>query len=291
MASHDSSARSREIGEELRKKRLNLGLTGAELAHRLGWSGSKVSRMESGQIGVSEVDAAIFLTYCGVLKEEAEELLKLTRQGNTTTWLQEGGSRLPDQLRTLVYHETTAAAIASFEPMLVPGLLQTEDYARAVFDFANIVSKDRISDALQARLDRQAVLHKPDPPECVFYLREAGLRSKVGSNRIMHEQLLQLVFLTSRPQYQIRLLSAHAGPHEVWGGMFMLMGFATHGPVVYVETLTKSVFLEKPADVASYQQVLKRLDQAALDAGQSRQRLAHLASEFDKPEDGPDADE
>jgi transcriptional regulator with XRE-family HTH domain len=290
MTWHDSSARSRELGEELRKRRQHVGLTGSELAHQLGWSPSKVSRIESGVIGVSEVDAAIYLTFCGVLKEELGELLDLARQDDTTTWVQEHGGRLPDELRTLVYHETTAASIASYEPMLVPGLLQTEDYARAVFEFAEVVPKNRIGDALQVRLDRQAVLRKPDPPDCLFYLREAGLRSKVGSNRIMHEQLLHLVFLISRPQHQIRLVPADAGPHEAWGGMFMVMGFATHAPVVYVEILTNSVFLEKPSDVQIYHDVLKRLDRAALDAGQSRQLLAQLASEFDKPEDGPDED-
>lgn len=289
MGWHDSSARSRELGEEFRKRRKAAGIGGSELANRLGWSPSKVSRIESGQIGISELDAAVYLAVCGVLQDDLAQLLALVRSSDDRTWMQGRGTRLPDELRTLVYHEATATSIASYEPMLVPGLLQTAAYAQAVFEFAGIVARERIGNALRARIDRQAVVRRPDPPDCVFYLREVGLRSKVGSNRIMHEQMLQLVFLTSRPQHQIRVLPDGRGPHEVWGGMFMLMDFAEHAPVIYLEMLSSSIFLEKPADITIYRDVLARLDREALDAGESRQLLARLASDFDKPEDGPDA--
>lgn len=284
MTWHGSSAHSREVGEELRKRRQHVGLTGAELAKRLGWSGSKVSRIESGLIGVSEVDAAIYLTYCGVLREELDEILDLVREDSTPTWLQERGGRLPDELRTLVYHETTAMSIASYEPTLIPGLLQTEAYALALFEFANLMPKDRMAAAAKARIDRQGVLRRMDPPECEFFIHETGLRSRAGSNQTMNQQLLHLVFLTTRPQYQIRVVPAAAGTHGVWGGMFTLMGYPNHGPVVFVESMTTGLFLEKPDHIAVYQGILKRLDQAALDTEQSRRWLADLASEFDMPE-------
>lgn len=289
MGFHDSSARSREVGEELRKRRKNAGLTGTELARRLGWSLSKVSRIESGLIGVSEVDAAIYLVACGVLQDELEELLALVRENDTRTWLQERGTRLPDELRTLVYHEATAATIASYESMLVPGLLQTEAYARALFEFGAFIPQDRVALAVQARMDRQSVLRCPNPPQCVFYLHENGLRSIVGGDRIMHDQLLQLVFLTSRPQYEIRVVLADSGPHGAWGAMFMLLGYQQHSPVVFMDGMTTSLFLEKPADITIYREILNRLDRAALDAEQSRQWLARLARHYDKPEGGSDA--
>lgn len=286
---HDSSARSRELGDEFRKKRIATGMTGSELAHRLGWSASKVSRIETGLIGVDEVDAAVYLAVCGVLKGELAELLKLVRSSDDGTWMQDHGTRLPDELRTLVYHEATATSVVNFEPMLIPGPLQTREYARAVFEFAGIVQAERIEAALEARMARQEVARRPDPPDYVFYVGEAGLRAKVGSNKIMNSQLLHLVFLTSRPQYQIRVVRNDAGPFGVWCGMFMLMGFREHAPVVYLETLGSSFFLERPSDVEIYRDVLKRLDRVALDAGQSVEWLAQLASDFDKPEDGPDA--
>jgi hypothetical protein len=141
--------------------------------------------------------------------------------------------------------------------------------------------------AMQARIDRQAVLRKPDPPLCEFFVHEHGLREMVGSRRIMSEQLLHLVFLAARQQYDIRVVPASTGPHGVWGS-FMLMGYDTHGPVVFAESLTQSLFLEKPKDITAYRNVLKRLDEDALDAGQSREWLALVASEFEQPEDGPD---
>lgn len=244
--------------------------------------------MENGARGVSEVDAAIYLTFCGVRKEELEELLDLARWDENETWLQEHGERLPDELRTLVYHETTATTMASYQPYNVPGLLQTSDYARALFEFGQFVPTARIPAAVKVRMERQSVLRKPDPPQGLFYLHETGLRAEIGNAQIMHEQLLQLVFLTARPEIDIRVVPASAGPHSVWGP-FTLMGYENHGPVVYVESLTTSLFLEKPRDLQTYKEVLNRLDYAALDAGQSREWLATLASEFDKPKGGPDA--
>ncbi|HEX3590789.1 MAG TPA: Scr1 family TA system antitoxin-like transcriptional regulator, partial [Pseudonocardiaceae bacterium] len=183
MTWHASSARGRELGVELRKRREAAGLKGYDLAEQLGWSASKVSRMENGIRGVSEVDAAIYLTHCGVLQQELEDLLDIARAEDSDTWLQEHGERLPDNLRTLVYHETTAAASASYEPSLVPGLLQTSDYARAVFEFADVVPRGKIGTAVRARLDRQAVLRKPDPPQCLFFVHENALRAPVGDAR------------------------------------------------------------------------------------------------------------
>jgi hypothetical protein len=165
-------------------------------------------------------------------------------------------------------------------------LLQIREYARAVFEFAQVVPVDQMPNALRVRLDRQSVLRRPDPPQCLFYLHENGLRAPVGTSRTMHEQLLQLVFLTSRPQIQIRVVPASAGPCGAWGGAFQLLGYQTHGPVVYVEGLTTSVFLEGIGEVAAHREVLNRLDQVALDEGQSREWLARVASEYDKPEEG-----
>lgn len=286
MVWHESSARSRELGGEFRKRRTAAGLGGTELANKLGWSASKVSRIESGQIHVSELDAAVYLAVCGVLQDELASLLDMVRSSNERTWVQERGMRLPDEITTLVFHEATAISIASYEPMLIPGLLQTTEYAQAVYDFAGFGRKDEIAAALEIRLERQQMLRRVNPPDCSFFIHEVALRTIAGDRKIMRDQLLQLVFLTSRPQYQIRVVPANIGPHGVWGGMFTLMGFAQHAPMVFVECVTTSMFLEKPADIADYQEVLARLDQVALDAGQSRQLFAGLANDYDKPEGG-----
>lgn len=236
--------------------------------------------MESGSRGVSEVDAAIYLTFCGVRKEELEELLNLARAGDDDTWLQEHGDG-EHSLHTLIFHETTAATLASYEPMYVPGLLQTPAYARALFEFTQVIRPDRVALAVQARMDRQAVLRKLNPPMCEFFVHENALRQVLGSDRTMNEQLLHLVFVASRPQCQVRVVPRDSGPHGVWGN-FMLMGYEHHRPVTFVETLTTSLFLEKPADVAAYRTALGRLEAAALDNERSRAWLASMASEFER---------
>lgn len=270
----------------MRKRRERARLTGTELGTALGWSATKISRMESGLVTVSEVEAAIYLTYCGVHKEELDDILDLVRGPDTGMWLQEQGHGLPEDLRTLIYHETTAMRLINYETAIVPGLLQTEDYAEAVFEAAGVLPSVRIPDAVEARMARQSVLRRPNPPDCVFYLHEHGLRFMVDSNRIMHDQLLQLVFLTTRPQHQIRVVPAGSEPRTL--DSFMLMSYEAHGPVVYLSALTTSLFLEKADHIDAYESAVDRLDRAALDAEESRRWLARLAGHFDQPKDETD---
>jgi transcriptional regulator with XRE-family HTH domain len=212
MTDRDSSARERELGAELRKRRQAAGWSASDLGRRLGWSPAKVSRMESGDRGQSEVDVAIYLTFCGVHKEELNELLDLAREPDDGYLVRPHGQRLRDELRTLVFHETTAVNIDSYEPFLIPGLLQTEAYARALFYWVGLVPENRIEVCVHARIDRQALLRRPNPPAFDFLIHESAARSRVGGSEVMNEQLLHLVFLTSLPQCTIRIVPANYGP-------------------------------------------------------------------------------
>jgi transcriptional regulator with XRE-family HTH domain len=288
MAERDSTARGRELGAELRRRRKAAGWQVGEVAHKAGWSLAKVSRLENGTRGQSEVDVAIYLTLLGVHREELNELLDLAREPDDGYQVRQHGERLPDELRTLVFHETNADSIHSYEPLIIPGLLQTERYARAAFRWAGLVPVDGIESRVRARMDRQGVLRRRDPPVVCFFIHENALRSSVGGPRVMNEQLLQLVFLTSLPHCLIRVVPADAGPQGGLGGQFRVMRYAAHGPVVYLENQTTSLFLEGHADVDTYRRILARLAEIALDEGQSREFLAHLANEQDRPEEGHD---
>ena len=281
----ESSARSRELGAELAKRRKKARYTTSDLARQLGWSASKVSRMESGERGQSEVDVAVYLAFCGVLREDLDVLLAMARETDDGTWLQPHGERLPDELRTLVFQETTATIIHSLELNRVPGLFQTEAYARALLR-AGLVAEDGIEARVRARMDRQGLLRRLDPPTLDFFIHEQGLRLPVGSRAVVHEQMLQLVFLTSRPQTRIRVVPIAAGPHPGLAGPFMLMRYAQHAPLVYVENQTTSLFLETWEHVETYRKILAGLAEMALDDGQSREFFATLASEYDQPEGG-----
>ncbi|HEV2784473.1 MAG TPA: helix-turn-helix transcriptional regulator [Actinophytocola sp.] len=276
------------MGAELRKRRLAAGLQLSYVARKLGWSPAKLSRMESGGRGQSEVDVAIYLTFCGVHKEELNELLELAREPDDGYLIRPHGQRLPDELRSLVFHETTAVNIHEYDPLLIPGLLQTEAYARALFYWTGLIPQEEVEARVQARMDRQALMRRPDPPVFDFFIHESALRSQVGGEQVMNEQLLQLVFQTSLSHCVIRIVPSTAGPHGAFNGPFRVMRYAEHGPVVYLETFTTSIFLDGRADIETYGRILARISRLALSVGESRDFLAQLASEHDQPEEERD---
>ncbi|GAB3482912.1 helix-turn-helix domain-containing protein [Amycolatopsis cihanbeyliensis] len=286
-AKRDSTARARELGAELRRIRQRSGLSGHDLARTLGWSPSKVSRMESGQRGASEVDVAVYLVSCGlVVRSELNRLVTLAREADSRYWLRPHSRELPEELRSLILQEGTANAITSYDPLIVPGLLQTEQYIRELFRWGSNRPPEDIELRVDARLARQHVLKRARSPWCKFFLHERALRAVVGGPEVMHEQLVSLLLVDSWPRCSIRVVPDAAGPYGIVGGAFKVMGYAEHPPVTYVDSWAAGLFLEEPEDVAMYREILARLDRDALDAGQSREWLAWLASEYDQMEAG-----
>ncbi|WP_166658996.1 helix-turn-helix domain-containing protein [Labedaea rhizosphaerae] len=282
MEHRESSALSRELGAELRKAREKAGYVGYQLANRLGWSASKVSRAETGLQPPSEVDTAIFLSYCHAERDEIKYLMGVARELSDAYHLRPHGSGLPDELRTLIIQETTADVITEFEVTRIPGLLQTDDYARALF-MAGVVPPKEIGARVQARVDRQSLLARPKP-DITFFIHESALRTPVGSNRVMHEQCLKLLFDVHRHGSVIRVIPIEHGAHAGMSGAFRIMQVTGYNPVVYVETQTVSLFLEKVSEVTTYLRMVDKLALAALDEGQSRELIAQLASDYDRPE-------
>src|SRR2546423_7919323 len=133
MGQTNVAALNRELGAELRKQRESVGVTGAELAARVGWSPSKISRIETGTRSVTPVEVVQYLGYCGIFRSEALGLMDLCRNAELGQgyWLSYYGQWLEDSLASLIYHETTAARTTIYEPLVVSGLMQTRDYARA----------------------------------------------------------------------------------------------------------------------------------------------------------------
>jgi transcriptional regulator with XRE-family HTH domain len=289
MAEDKITAHGRELGGELRRRRERAGYNGLELSKRLGWSPTKVSRVETGARVISEVDVAIYLASCGVPRAEMDHVLDLAREASYDHRLKSHGEKLPDELTTLIFHETTAAAIESCELVFVPGLLQTEDYARALFTEGEQFRERSLGLRVQARMDRQNLLRRSVPPHCTFFLHENVMRSQIGSPQIMHEQALQLVFLGSWQHCTVRIVPAASGGRGLAHTSFRLMSYSEHEPVVYVEQDAASLFLDGEVHVDRYRKVLKRLDSVALDEGESRRLLADLASEFERAQEGHDA--
>ncbi|GDY29552.1 helix-turn-helix domain-containing protein [Gandjariella thermophila] len=280
MRDREPTIRSRELGEGLRRAMRKAGLNGTQAAQQLGWSTSRVSRLLSGKRGGSEVDAASFLAVCRVTGRERDRLLALCHEQNTPGWLQQHGSSLPKQLRTLIDHENKATAISDFELAGIPGLLQTGDYARAVLSRVVNVPADEVEDRVAARLARQSLFSRERPARFAFFVHEFALRLPVGGPAVMSDQLHHLLRMSVRPSLTLRVLPAALGAHPAMTGAFRLMEFAQYKPVVYVESETSCLFLEQPQEIAAYRNILAALADSALNAEQSRELIATLATEL-----------
>ncbi len=164
--------------------------------------------------------------------------------------------------------------------MLVPGLLQTGDYARALLREAGRVPDDEIEDRVAARLARQSLFSREWPARFTFYLHEFVLRLPIGGPVVMAEQLRRLRWMSQRPYVTLRVVPAALGGHAATGGSFELLEFAEFEPVAYLDSETSYLFLEMPAEIAAYRSILAALAGSALKEGESDDMIATLATEL-----------
>jgi transcriptional regulator with XRE-family HTH domain len=289
MPHRDPTIRSRELGDGLRHAMEAAGLTGKQAAAMLDWSPSFVSMLLTGKRQASEVDIAAFLGVCRVKGPQRDRLLALCRDQDTPGWFQQHGAGLPKQLVTLIDHENKAVTISDFEAIVVPGLLQTGEYARAVISRNVNAPPQEVDDRVAARLARQSLFSRDRPAAFTFYLHESVLRTPVGGPAVMAEQLRQLRWMSARCYLTLRVVPIALGAHAAMTGAFRLMEFAEFKPVAYLESETSSLFLERPEEIAAYRRILAALADTALSEGQSRELVAALATELYP--DGEDHDD
>jgi len=287
MREQEPTVRSRELGDGLRKVMRQAGLNGQQTAHLLNLSPSWVSRLLSGKRGCTELDVATFLGVCRVKGPERDRLLALCQEQHTPGWFQQHGSRLPKQLRTLIDHENRATAISDFEVTGVPGLLQTGEYARAAISCNVNVPPEEVQDWVAARLARHSLFSRDYPASFAFCLHESALRTPVGGPAVMADQLSHLLRMSERRYLTLRVVPTALGAHAAMTGAFRLMEFAEFKPVVYLESETSCVFLERPEEITAYRRILGALADTALSEEQSRELIATLATEFAAKREDP----
>ncbi|MGH3566038.1 MAG: helix-turn-helix domain-containing protein [Pseudonocardia sp.] len=280
MQDREPTIRSRELGEGLRKAMERAGLNGKQAARQLGLSPSWVSRLLSGRRHASALQVASFLAVCRVTGAERDRLLELCDEQHVPGWFQQHGSRLPQQLVTLIDHETKAATIGDFQATVVSGLLQTGEYARALLNEAGRVPADEIDDRVAARLARQSLFSRDRPPRFTFYHHESVLRLPVGGPAVMADQLHHLHRMSLRPYLTLRVVPVALGGHAATAGSFTLMEFPEFNPVAYLESETSTLFLETGEEIEAYQGILGALAEAALGVEESRELIATLATEL-----------
>jgi transcriptional regulator with XRE-family HTH domain len=255
----------RRVREALRKAREGEGLTQREAASSLDWSPSKLVRIEAGSVGVSITDLRAMLTLYGVKNdEEVNELVEMTRASKERPWYSKYENVLSPAFAQYLGYESSASVIRGFQPLTIPGLLQTDDYARAVIEASR---SDEIDERVELRTIRQELLERSDAPEIYYVLDEAALHRIVGGVAVMRNQLRHLRDLAKQPRLSVRIIPFSAGAHTSMKGSFTILEFADWDEdVLYLETAGGSVTSREDQKViAGYRENFELLSDAALD--------------------------
>jgi hypothetical protein len=238
--------------------------------------------MEHGRVGFKERDVGDLLTLYGVTdSEERAALLNLAREANTPGWWHAYSDILPTWLEPYVGLEAAASVIRTYQIQLVPGLLQTEEYARALIRQGSAASEEDIARRGELRFSRQEILRRPDAPQLWVVVDEGALRRPVGSATIVREQLKYLIEVTDHPAVTLQILPFQAGAHSAMGGPFTILRFAEPdlADVVYIEQLTSALYLDKPVEVDSYLEVMEQLCLQAEPAANTAKMLSQILAE------------
>jgi transcriptional regulator with XRE-family HTH domain len=287
MPDHGSQTiRRRRLAAELRRLRERAGLTGDEAADQLGWSASKISRIETHRIGVKPADLRRLLDLYDVDVLHREELQAFAQESTRSSKLESVAAGLPADLADQVYAEQEASSIWTWNPLVIPGLLQTEAYAGGVlagyqvmFRLAPVGGDRRI----ELRRMRQQVLTRDPPVELSAVIDESVLYRKYGDHAIMRQQLLQLAETSTLSNVEVRVL-ALAGAHPLGTGAFSYMQFRqVHdvplNDIVTVEHLTGNEYMEDEQQTHRYRVSFESLVEHALDVTRSRDLIRAAASD------------
>jgi hypothetical protein len=287
--SRPTTARSRELGRELLLARQRANLKATAVAEDLGWSPGKLSKLEHGWRSTSDWDYGTLLGKLGADPQTRERIHRIASEQDIGHFIRTYDGRLPDTLLCLSIHERSALTMCSYEPMVVSGLLQTEAYARKIINPDGHYPAEEHDLLTAARMERQEVLRGTSAPESTFYIHEAALANRVGSDRIMHDQMMQLVFMCDWAKVSLRVIpqAAPSHPHTSLG--FGLMTFSKPmRPVAHADTDIATIFTEDEVAIRLYQRKQMALAGLALDAEQSRLVFARWAAIYDRREDCDD---
>ena len=271
------TVRSRRVGTELRRLREAAGVTTAQAAELLSCSPAKISRIENGIVSVRVVDLRLLLDRYGDQDQEHRAYLeRLARESNKRGWWQDYDDTIPPYYADFIGLETDASYIKTWEATIVPGLLQTPEYARAVM-LANpaMISPDKLENFISIRHERQARLEQGTDLRLDAVIWEAALITTVGSDEVQRGQLDRLLELMDRPNISVQVLPLEAGDKASMSGSFVMFGFGRERSVstVFVETLTSSQYLERDQELRGYTLVFDALRSAALSPAASAARI------------------
>jgi transcriptional regulator with XRE-family HTH domain len=286
MARHSNpeqnpTLRARRLAVELMRRREASGLSREEAARRLEWSTSTIFRIETGRSRPQPGNVRVLLDLYGVTGSERDGLIQLAREARQPGWWHSFRDVLPNPYEVYIGLEGGAASIRNFEPVVVPGLLQTEDYARAMFKGGpRELERDEIERRVEVRLARQQILTRDDRPRLWAVIDEAVIHRLVGDPAVMRAQLGHLIDTAEQGRTTVQVVPYRAGAHAGTTGPFVILDFPepTDPAVVYVETLAGDIYLEERADVNRYTIAFDRLLAAALHPDDSVRLIQQVAA-------------
>ena len=272
--------RQRRVSAELRELRKKAGLTCAEVATALGTSITKISRMETGERGLYVDDVAALLGLYRVPGKRREDLLELVRNGADPNWWQLKPADLPTEWRDLMVLESEAVGITNFEPLLVPGLLQTPEYAATVIGGINVeLSEHEVNARVATRMGRQILLAKHDPPVFHAILDEMVVRRPIGEPGVMHRQRQHLLACAQRPNIKLQIITVARGATPGLGGPIVILELGGGRSVVHLETRRAGAFLSEEPHINATKLVMRRLRALALAPDESARLIASIEEE------------
>jgi transcriptional regulator with XRE-family HTH domain len=275
----------RRLRTELRKAREEAGLTQEQVADAMEWSPSKVIRIEAGTSRITTNDLKALLRHLDIVDaQRTGELLALARAARAPSWWSQYRHIASPGFLQFVEYEAAASATSNFEPLLVPGLLQTEEYARAVIQqFDEQPTAERVDALVKLRMTRQELLERPDPPRLSFILDEAVVRRLVGGRTVMRRQVRHLIQMAKRPNVTIELVPFNAGVHPGMHGPFVVIEFpdTADDDVLYLESPRGDVvYRDTPEDIGASREAFRQLRAMSLGPEGSVTYLGKVADEM-----------
>jgi transcriptional regulator with XRE-family HTH domain len=275
------TVRLRRLASELRSLRDAAHLTRDEVSEQTGINAATLYRIETAKVRPQRRTLVALLDKYGVTDEtQRAELIALSKQATQLGWLQQYEAELPEPLTAYISFEAEARSVRNYETLFVPGLLQTEDYARAVIQgVLPQASADEVHNRVDARIQRQASLTKKSPLNLWAIIDEAVISRLVGGPQVMADQLRRLVELANEPHITLQVIPFAAGAHPGMPGSFVVMDFpdAADPDLVYLDSMAGDLFLEREADVRRYTVIFEHLRALALSPQESTRLIAERA--------------
>lgn len=273
------TVRLRRLAAELRRLRAAASLTREEVTERTGINGVTLYRIEKARARPQKRTLLALLELYAASETQRADLLAVQSGSHDQGWLRPYHSELPEEYTAYIGFETEARTVRNYESLFVPGLAQTERYARAVIKgVLPTASQTEVDQRVQARIERQAVLTKARPLQLWAIMDEAAVRRLVGGREVMHEQVRHLLQLAQEPNVTLQLIPFGTGAHAGMTGSFVHMDFpdAQDPELVYVDTPAGDLFLESEAEIRRYKSMFEHLQAVALGPGESADLLASV---------------